>query len=51
MGMKIRTDPFHVATVRTPLTRNIAARFSDIRDEVQASFDDIIPAKENGKYT
>jgi len=51
MGERISTDAYHVATIRTPLTRNIAARFSDIRDEIVAAFDDIIPAKENGKYS
>ncbi|KAF9559724.1 cytochrome P450 [Agrocybe pediades] len=47
MGENIRTDCYHTATVRSPLTRNIAARFSDIRDEIIASFSEIIPAKEN----
>ncbi|TFK43278.1 cytochrome P450 [Crucibulum laeve] len=46
IGPQIRLDPYHVSTVRTPLTRNLASRFEDIKDEIAAAFDDLIPAKE-----
>ncbi|PPQ77969.1 hypothetical protein CVT26_005274 [Gymnopilus dilepis] len=47
LGRQIRMDPYHVGIVRTPLTRNIAARFSDIKDEIVTAFSEIIPAKED----
>ncbi|KAE9389796.1 cytochrome P450 [Gymnopus androsaceus JB14] len=40
-------DPYHVAIVRTPLTRNIATRFAEVRDEIVAAFADLIPAQED----
>lgn len=36
--------------VRAPLTRNVEARFPDVRDEIIAAFGDHIPAKRDGKY-
>lgn len=49
IGKPIRTDPYHVSIVRTPLTRNLGSRFEDIADEIQAAFSEIIPATENGE--
>ncbi|EEB92596.1 hypothetical protein MPER_08870, partial [Moniliophthora perniciosa FA553] len=46
---KLDTTPSHVDIIRTSLTRNIGARFADIRDEIIAAFDDNISAKENGE--
>lgn len=48
IGPKIRRDPYHVKSVRMQLTRNLGARFSDIKDEISAAFNDLIPAKDNG---
>ncbi|KAF9008808.1 cytochrome P450 [Cyathus striatus] len=47
IGPQIRLDPYHIGVVRTPLTRNLAARFSDIKDEIAAAFADLIPLKEH----
>ncbi|KAF5382328.1 hypothetical protein D9757_008447 [Collybiopsis confluens] len=47
MGLAARIDPYQVDVVRTPLTRNLAAKFDDLRDEIQAAFIDEIPAKES----
>ncbi|KAF8897198.1 cytochrome P450 [Infundibulicybe gibba] len=47
MGPEIHHDPYHVATVRTPLTRNLAIRFTDIQEEIAAAFNDVVPV--NGK--
>ena len=41
-------DQFHVAVVRDKLTRNLAALFPDVLDEVQAAFAEYVPAKEDG---
>ncbi|KAJ7575400.1 cytochrome P450 [Mycena floridula] len=43
LGPEIFTDPYHVETVRSSLTRNIAASFSDTRDEMAAAFASLIP--------
>ncbi|TBU42680.1 cytochrome P450 [Dichomitus squalens] len=40
-------DQFHVAVVRDKLTRNLAAVFPDVLDEVQAAFREYVPAEEN----
>ncbi|KAF5382325.1 hypothetical protein D9757_008448 [Collybiopsis confluens] len=47
MGLAARIDPYQVDVVRTPLTRNLAAKFDDLRDEIQAAFGDEISAKES----
>ncbi|GAW00139.1 cytochrome p450 [Lentinula edodes] len=46
LGLPARVDTYQVEVVRTPLTRNLAARFDDLRDEIKAAFADEIPAKE-----
>ncbi|KAK7049973.1 hypothetical protein VNI00_005404 [Paramarasmius palmivorus] len=46
LGKSLHRDPYQVAVVRGPLTRNIAARFLDVQDEIKASFNDLIPAKD-----
>ncbi|KIK57189.1 hypothetical protein GYMLUDRAFT_263250 [Collybiopsis luxurians FD-317 M1] len=47
LGRPARTDPYHIDVVQTPLTRNLGARFEDLRDEIKAAFADEIPAKES----
>jgi cytochrome P450 len=47
LGPAARVDPYHVDVIRSPLTRNLGARFHDIRDEIEAAFADEIPAKES----
>ncbi|KAF9254469.1 cytochrome P450, partial [Marasmius fiardii PR-910] len=43
----LNENPYHVDVVRTPLTRNIVARFDDIHDEIVAAFKDNIPNAED----
>ncbi|EGN93634.1 hypothetical protein SERLA73DRAFT_189361 [Serpula lacrymans var. lacrymans S7.3] len=45
LGHEVHHNPYHVSVIRSQLTRNLAARFSDIRDEIAVSFDDIIKPK------
>ncbi|KAJ3888640.1 cytochrome P450 [Lentinula edodes] len=45
LGMPARVETYQVEVVRTPLTRNLAAQFDDLRDEIKAAFADEIPAK------
>lgn len=37
---------YHVDVVRGPLTRGFPSRFEEIKDEIMASFKDILPAKD-----
>jgi len=50
LGREVFDDGFHVDVIRSQLTRNIAARFSDIQDEITAGFADYVPTKGNGKH-
>ncbi|KAF5343413.1 hypothetical protein D9758_011833 [Tetrapyrgos nigripes] len=43
MGKTVYLHPHHVDVVRTTLTKNIAARFSDVQDEIASAFGDEIP--------
>ncbi|KAL0567793.1 hypothetical protein V5O48_014203 [Marasmius crinis-equi] len=43
MSPTAHTNPYHINIVRTPLTRNIGARFDDILDETLTAFADSIP--------
>ncbi|KAE9393366.1 cytochrome P450 [Gymnopus androsaceus JB14] len=45
LGAAPAQDPYHIAVVRTPLTRNLGARFDDIREEIVLAMQDQIPAK------
>ncbi|KAK0187862.1 cytochrome P450 [Armillaria mellea] len=38
LGRSIHLDPYHIDVVRSALTRNIAACFPDVRDEIGISF-------------
>ncbi|KAI0684429.1 cytochrome P450 [Earliella scabrosa] len=40
-------DQFHVAVVRDKLTRNLAALYPDVLDEITVAFNEYIPAKED----
>ncbi|KAJ6472648.1 cytochrome P450 [Mycena vulgaris] len=43
LGHEQHHDPYQVAVVRTPLTRNIGVCFPALRDEVVAAFEDLVP--------
>jgi cytochrome P450 len=47
LGRELRLDTYHIPIVRTPLTRSLAVRFADIKDEITAAFGDIIPLNDN----
>ncbi|PCH36973.1 cytochrome P450 [Wolfiporia cocos MD-104 SS10] len=44
LGENVHNNPYHIPIVRSQLTRNIGALFSEICDEIVAAFDDEIPA-------
>ena len=44
-------NPYHVHTIQSQLTRSLLACFGDVRDEIAQAFEDLIPAKADGKWT
>ncbi|KAL0058078.1 hypothetical protein AAF712_015257 [Marasmius tenuissimus] len=50
MSPTILRDPYHVDVVRTPLTRNIGARFDDVCDELAIAFNENLPSQEDGEW-
>ncbi|TFK68395.1 cytochrome P450 [Pluteus cervinus] len=47
LGPEVQEDPYHLSTVRTPLTRNLAARFAEVQDEITAAFSEFVPATDD----
>lgn len=41
-----RTDPYHIAVVRGPMTRGILSRFHDIKDEIVHSCRELLPVSD-----
>lgn len=51
MGKPIYENPYHVKVVQFGVTRNLNARFPDIRDEIITAFDDLLSeVKADGEY-
>ncbi|KAJ7760790.1 cytochrome P450 [Mycena olivaceomarginata] len=48
IGHEQHHDPFQIAVIRSAMTRNIGAGFHDIRNEIMAAFEDLVPAKADG---
>ncbi|KAF7378406.1 Cytochrome P450 monooxygenase 51 [Mycena sanguinolenta] len=46
IGYEQLHDPFQINVIRTAFTRNIAACFPVIREEIAAAFEDLIPAQD-----
>ncbi|KAK6967074.1 cytochrome P450 [Favolaschia claudopus] len=42
MGRGITENPYHIITIKNNLTRNLHARFPDVRDEIVSAFDDVL---------
>ncbi|KAF8967500.1 cytochrome P450 [Flammula alnicola] len=47
LGPEVTTNPYHINVVRSPMTRNIAAQFDEMRDEATRAFEEIIPSNSN----
>lgn len=47
-GVEIITDPFHIGVLRDKVTRNLAPIFGDVHNEIETSFQELIPAKGDG---
>ncbi|KAJ7149214.1 cytochrome P450 [Mycena crocata] len=42
MGAALAENPYHQATIRTSLTRNLGRCFPDVQDEIVCAFDDVL---------
>ncbi|KAJ7192114.1 cytochrome P450 [Mycena pura] len=42
IGRPIVENPYHQNTIRTSLTRNLHARFPEVRDEIACAFDEVL---------
>ncbi|KAJ6567199.1 cytochrome P450 [Mycena vulgaris] len=51
MGWGIEKDPYHAGVVRTSMTRNLGTLFPEVRDEIVAAFDDLLPLHGKGWMT
>lgn len=51
LGLSLDDDSYHTTTVRSPLTRNVAGRFEDNRDEIVESFKEFVPLTEGEIHT
>ncbi|KAF7346947.1 hypothetical protein MVEN_01447100 [Mycena venus] len=47
VGRPIVENPYHHHTIRTNLTRNLHARFPDVRDEIACAFEEILQLHES----
>lgn len=43
LGKASQDNPYHAEVIRSQLTRNLGARFCDIRDEIEIAFDETLP--------
>ncbi|ESK87975.1 cytochrome p450 [Moniliophthora roreri MCA 2997] len=44
LGAPMYLDPYHIDVVRGSMTRNLGNKFPEVRDEIKASFDELLPA-------
>ena len=44
LGPSVHTNPYHIAIVRSNLTRALGELFPELRDEIIHSFGTVIPA-------
>ncbi|KAG6329792.1 hypothetical protein ID866_9296 [Astraeus odoratus] len=47
IGKQIIDNPYHVTVVRTHLARNVAIYYPDVRDEIEAAFNEILDLNGN----
>lgn len=42
-GWRIERNPYHAGVVKTSMTRNLGTLFPEVRDEIIAAFDEVLP--------
>lgn len=50
MAPEIHHNPYHIAIVRSQMTRNIGPLYPEIRSEITTAFDDILDLKGNSEH-
>ncbi|KAJ7708346.1 cytochrome P450 [Mycena rosella] len=50
LGAGFVTNPYHVRVIQSSLTRNIASRFADMKDEISTAFRDEIPLADDQSW-
>ena len=48
LGDEVHDTPYHIAVIRTQLTRNIGKLYPEIRDEVVTAFDEVLDLRRYG---
>jgi hypothetical protein len=48
LGEETFGDPYHIPVIRTALTKNIPAKFPEMRDEIVQSFRDTLAVDDSG---
>lgn len=48
MGSDIHRNPYHIAVMRSQLTRNVGILYIELRDEIITAFDEILDLKDDG---
>ena len=51
MGDEVHDIPYHIAVVRSQLTRNIGKMYPEIRDEVVTAFDEVLDLRGHGEVS
>jgi hypothetical protein len=51
LGDEVHDNPYHIAVIRSQLTRNIGKVYPEIRDEVVTSFDEILDLRGYGEVS
>lgn len=50
LGPSIHNNTYHVAILKNQLTRGINTLFPEMRDELQAAFNDVIPVSNGNSH-
>jgi hypothetical protein len=50
MGPNILGNPYHISVTRVGMTKNLDARFDEVRDEIICTFEDHLKLEGNGEY-
>lgn len=49
LGLESHEDTYHIEVIRNLFTRNIAAQFSEVHDEIATAFAEFVPMSSDGK--
>ena len=49
VGREVFHNPYHATVVRLQLTRNLGTLYSEMRDEIVTTFDEVLDVRGNGE--